>query len=256
MIRLEHVKKKFGERWVLKDVTLAIPKGKMTVIVGRSGEGKSILLKQIIGLIKPTSGSIYIDNIDITKVSTHERTQLLSKIGYVFQFAALLDSLTVCENVGLPLIEKGYTHDEIQPIVIQKLALVSLGKDVLHKYPSELSGGMLKRVGLARTLVHNPEIILYDEPTTGLDPVTTRIVHELMNTMQKKLNLTSIVVSHTVESFKYADHVALLQDGTIQYTGDAHSIWQSDNHAIHHFIRGLPTTLTNPEKQKPTKLLQ
>lgn len=239
MIKLVKIRKKFDNRWVTKDVSLTIPKGKMTVIVGRSGEGKSVLLKQIIGLIKPTSGSIIIENIDITKLRKKERTKALSKIGYVFQFAALLDSLTVFENVGLPLIEKGYSRKEILPIVTEKLELVNLHQDTLYKYPSELSGGMLKRVGLARTLVHNPEIILYDEPTTGLDPVTTRIVHELMNTMQKKLNLTSVVVSHTVEAFKYADYVALLQDGEIKYFGDAHTIWESKNPDIHNFIRGI-----------------
>lgn len=239
MIKLIKLCKKFDNRWVTKNVTLTIPKGKMTVIVGQSGEGKSVLLKQMSGLIQPTSGSIIINNIDIAHAHKNERIQALSKVGYVFQFAALLDSLTVLENVGLPLLEKGYPKEEILPIVIEKLELVNLHHETLYKYPAELSGGMLKRVGLARTLVHNPEIILYDEPTTGLDPVTTRIVHELMNTMQKKLNLTSVVVSHTVEAFKYADYVALLHSGTIKYFGEAKTVWDSKNPDIHHFIRGI-----------------
>jgi len=239
MIELINVRKKFDKRWVTKGVSLKIPSGKMTVIVGKSGEGKSVLLKQIIGLIKPTSGSILIDGTDITKLKEKELNTVFEKVGYVFQFAALLDSLTVFENVALPLIEKGFSHKKALPIVKEKLKLVNLPPDALKKYPSELSGGMLKRVGLARTLVHNPEIILYDEPTTGLDPITARIVHELMDETQKKLKLTSIVVSHTVESFKYADYVALLQDGIIKYFGESQTIWSSDNPDIHHFIRGL-----------------
>ncbi len=239
MIKLVNLKKKFGQRWITNGVTLTIPQGKMTVIVGKSGEGKSVLLKQIIGLIKPTSGSIIIDETDITKLSEKDPDMLFTKIGYVFQFAALLDSLTVFENVALPLTEKGYLHAQLLPIVKEKLMLVDLTPDILNKYPSELSGGMLKRVGLARTLVHNPQIILYDEPTTGLDPITARIIHELMNTMQKKLNLTSVVVSHSVESFKYADYVALLQDGVIKYFGEAKNIWEETQPDIYNFIRGL-----------------
>lgn len=239
MIELINVRKKFDNRWVTKGVYLEIPRGKMTVIVGKSGEGKSVLLKQIIGLIKPTSGSILIEGVDITTLKENELNAIFEKVGYVFQFAALLDSLTVFENVALPLIEKGFSYHKALPIVKEKLALVNLSPDALHKYPAELSGGMLKRVGLARTLVHNPQIILYDEPTTGLDPITARIVHELMDRTQKKLNLTSIVVSHMVESFKYADYVALLQDGVIKYFGEAKTIWEEKQRDIYKFIRGL-----------------
>ena len=163
----------------------------------------------------------------------------LSKFGYVFQFAALLDSLNVYENIGITLIERGIHHDEVMPIVKEKLALVQLSENTLYKYPSELSGGMRKRVGLARTLVTNPEIILYDEPTTGLDPITSRVIHELMFDMQKQLKITSVIISHDVETFKYADKVALLHDGKIQYFGDAKTIWESDNPYVYQFIRGL-----------------
>jgi len=239
MIELINVRKRFDHRWVTKGVTLKIPQNKMTIIIGQSGEGKSVLLKQIIGLIKPTSGSILIDGIDITNLKQRQINTIFEKIGYVFQFAALLDSLTVFENIALPLLEKGLSTKKVLPIVKEKLTLVNLSSDVLHKYPSELSGGMLKRVGLARTLVHNPKTILYDEPTTGLDPINARIIHELMNNMQKKLNLTSIVVSHTVEAFKYADYVALLKDGVIKYFGEANNIWESKDPNIYKFIRGL-----------------
>ena len=237
MIELVNVRKRFDSRWVTNGVTLSIPQGKMTIIIGRSGEGKSILLKQIIGLIKPTSGQILIDDIDATKA--HNRELIFKKVGYVFQSAALLDSLTVFENIGLPLLENGLKPQDILPIVKEKLALVNLTDDTLYKYPSELSGGMQKRIGLARTLIHNPQIMLYDEPTTGLDPVNARIVHELMASMQKKLNLTSVVVSHDIDVFQYADYVALLQDGAIKYFGNASEVWNSNNPDLYRFIRGL-----------------
>ena len=242
MIILKDLKKRFSEDgpFITDGVNLEIPSGKMTCIIGRSGEGKSVLLKQIIGLIRPTSGQVIIDDMDITKLSDKELTKVFKKMGYVFQFAALLDSLNVLENVGLPLLEKGMALEEVEVIVRQKLALVDLSADeTLHKYPSELSGGMKKRVGLARTLVTDPEIILYDEPTTGLDPITTRIIHELMASMQKKLKITSVVVSHDLEIFKYVDKVALLEDRKIQYFGDAATIWESNNPYVHQFIHGL-----------------
>lgn len=239
MIELKNLKKKFNNRWITKGVDLVIPKGEITCIIGKSGEGKSVLLKQIVGLIKPTSGQIIIDGCDITQLKGRAKEQIYKKCGYVFQFAALLDSLNVLENVGLTLLEHGKSLKSITPIVKEKLALVNLNEDILYKYPSELSGGMRKRVGLARTLITNPSIILYDEPTTGLDPITTRIVHELMQNMQKKLGITSVVISHDVEIFNYVDNIALLHEGQIRYFGDAKTIWQSTNPYIHQFIRGL-----------------
>lgn len=239
MIIIKNLKKRFDDHWVLKDVNLTIPTGKMTCIVGRSGEGKSVLLKTIVGLIKPTSGSIIIDGVDTTNFTHQEREELFKQCGYVFQFAALLDSLTVYENIGLTLIEQGKPKKEIMAVVKEKLTLVHLSHDILHKYPSELSGGMRKRVGIARTLVTNPSIILYDEPTTGLDPITSHVVHELMRAMQKKFNVTSVIISHDTEVFKYVDYVALLHEGEIKFFGDAKSIWESDNPAIYQFIRGL-----------------
>lgn len=238
-IKIVDLQKNFEDHWVTRGVNLDIPEGLMTIIIGRSGEGKSVLLKQVIGLIKPTSGHIIIDGIDITTLTGKELNECYKKFGYVFQFAALLDSLNVLENIGITLIEQGMSHDQVLPIVKEKLALVQLSEDTLYKYPSELSGGMRKRVGLARTLVTNPEIILYDEPTTGLDPITSRVIHELMADMQKRLKITSVIISHDTESFKYADKVALLHDGKIQYFGDAKTIWESDNPYVYQFIRGL-----------------
>lgn len=238
IIKLVDVKKQFGTKMVSNGVDLEIPAGQMTVIIGRSGEGKSVLLKQIIGLIKPTSGSIFIEGVDITTLSDQQLETVFAKCGYVFQFAALLDSLNIYENIGITLIEQGVPEEQVRPIVKSKLALVNLKEDVLDKYPSELSGGMRKRVGLARTLVTNPEIILYDEPTTGLDPVTSHVIHELMYEMQHRLKVTTVVISHDVEIFKFADNVALLHEGKIRYFGPAKTIWESDNPYIHQFIRG------------------
>lgn len=251
MIRLRDVKKRFGEdqRWISNGVTIDIPDGQMTCIIGQSGEGKSVLLKQIIGLIKPTSGSITIDGLEITTISPKEHSELFKKVGYVFQFAALLDSLNVFENIGISLLENDMPEDQVLPIVKEKLALVNLNPDILYKYPSELSGGMKKRVGLARTLINNPSIILYDEPTTGLDPINSRVVFELMHDMYKRLNITSIIISHDVEIFKYVDNVALLQGGKIQFYGPAKTIWESDNPYIHQFIRGLANGPIQPQAE-------
>lgn len=241
MIHLANVRKQLGNRWVTNGVSLTVPRGKTTCIVGRSGEGKSVLLKQIIGLMKPTSGSIIIDNVDITTALTCDVARVTRRCGYVFQSAALLDSLTIFENIGLALLEQGAAPRAIRRIVEEKLALVHLEIDVLHKYPAELSGGMRKRVGLARTLMHNPDIILYDEPTTGLDPITARVVHELIREMQIRLGVTAIVVSHDTSIFEFVDFVALLHNGSIQCVYPAATVWQSDNAYLHQFVRGLST---------------
>jgi phospholipid/cholesterol/gamma-HCH transport system ATP-binding protein len=239
MIQIIDLKKRFGDKWVSKGITLDIPENKMTIILGRSGEGKSVFLKQIIGLLKPTSGQILIDGVDITKLPEKELNVYFKKFGYVFQFAALLDSLTVFENIGITLLEQNMPKKDVLSIVKEKLSLVNLEQDTLYKYPSELSGGMKKRVGLARTLVTNPKIILYDEPTTGLDPITSRVIHELMASMQKNLNITSVIISHDLEILNYADYVALLHDGKIRYFGDAKTAHESDNPYIYQFVRGL-----------------
>jgi phospholipid/cholesterol/gamma-HCH transport system ATP-binding protein len=247
MIELINLRKNFGSRWVTNGITLTIPAGKITCIIGRSGEGKSVLLKQMAGLVKPTSGQVLIDGTDITQLTEQQLEPIFKKCGYVFQFAALLDSLTVFENIGLTLLEHYIPVEQVLPIVKEKLALVNLPQDILYKYPAELSGGMRKRVGLARTLITNPSIILYDEPTTGLDPITSRVVHELMFDMQKRLQVTSVVISHDVEIFNYTDYVALLHQGQIRYFGPAKTLWQSDNPYIYQFIRGLSDGPIQPD---------
>lgn len=239
MIKLNNLRKKFGDRWVTDGVNLTIPTGQMTVIIGKSGEGKSVLLKQIIGLIAPTEGYVEVNGVNTTELAKTDPDSVYKKFGYVFQFAALLDSLNNFQNIGITLLEQGVPQKDVLKLVKEQLKLVNLQEDVLYKYPSEISGGMKKRVGLARTLLTTPAIILYDEPTTGLDPITARIIHELMFDMQKKLNITSVIVSHDVEIFKYADNVALLHNGKIRYEGDAKTIWESDNPYVFQFIRGL-----------------
>lgn len=239
MIKIENLGKRFGTRWVLKDLNLDIPQGEITCIIGRSGEGKSILLKQIIGLIRPTAGHIWIDGKDITTFTTDELDVNFKRFGYVFQFAALLDSLNVYENIGIKLLEEGAEPKEVIPLVEKRLREVNLRQDTLYKYPSELSGGMRKRVGLARTLMTNPQIMLYDEPSTGLDPITSHVIHKLIYDTQKRLNVTSVIVTHDLEFFKYTDNVALLYGGKIVYFGSAKTVWESDNPYIYQFIRGL-----------------
>lgn len=243
VIKIIDLHKQFNDRWVTRGINLEIPQGKTTVIIGPSGEGKSVLLKQILGLIKPTSGSIYIKDTDITKLSERENEKSIMHIGYVFQFAALLDSLNIFENIAITLLEQGMHISDALVIVKEKLRLVNLDEKILFLYPSDLSGGMRKRVGLARTLVTNPDIILYDEPTTGLDPITSRIIHELMYDMQRRLRITSVVVSHDLSIFEYADQVALLIGGKIRYVGPAHTIWQCTDPWVYQFVRGLPEGL-------------
>jgi phospholipid/cholesterol/gamma-HCH transport system ATP-binding protein len=239
-IKIVNLKKRFGEgRWVSNELNLEIPANKTMCIIGQSGEGKSVLLKQVIGLIEPDEGSIFVDGVDTALLKGAAREENFRKFGYVFQFAALLDSLSVFENVGIVDLENGVDPVQVRLKVQEKLSMVNLAEDTIDKYPSELSGGMKKRVGLARTLMGNPEIILYDEPTTGLDPITSNVVHELVADMQKKLNVTSVVISHDVEIFKYVDQVALLYQGKIVTVVDAATIWESKDPFIYQFIRGL-----------------
>ncbi|MFA6527165.1 MAG: ATP-binding cassette domain-containing protein [Candidatus Babeliales bacterium] len=239
MITITNLKKSFGDRIITNGLDLSVEDGEFLAIIGRSGEGKSVLLKQIIGLIEPDSGSVTIDGKDITQLHGELRQEVFRKCGYVFQFAALLDSLTVFENVGISMLEDGVEPEAVRPIAAQKLIDVGLAYDVLDKYPDELSGGMKKRVGLARTLMLKPKILIYDEPTTGLDPITVRLIHELIKQTHVATQGTTIVISHDVEVFKFATHVAMLYEGKIIYKGLTKDIWESDNPYVYQFIRGL-----------------
>jgi phospholipid/cholesterol/gamma-HCH transport system ATP-binding protein len=253
IVQLINLHKAFGSKVISKDLNLSIIEGEFLAIIGRSGEGKSVLLKQMIGLITPDSGTVIVDGVDITATkSDEERDKVFQSCGYVFQFAALLDSLTVFENVGITLLEKGASAREVLPLVKEKLSIVGLDPAIANRHPSELSGGMKKRVGLARTLMRSPKILIYDEPTTGLDPISVRMIHELMRNTHDANNTTTVVISHDPDVFNYADRVAMLHEGRILYIGDAKKIWDEKNPYIHQFIRGLskgPITMAS-EKVK------
>ncbi len=216
MIELQDVSKAFGSQVVLDHLSLKIPEGKLTVILGPSGEGKSVTLKHIIGLMPPDSGRVIVDGTDLWSLSEKERTEFRKKFGMLFQNAALFDSMTVFENVAFPMREHtNLSEEEISKKVHEKLTMVGLEK-AAEKLPSELSGGMRKRVGLARAIALEPKIILYDEPTTGLDPLMTESINKLITDTQKKLSITSVVISHDIEStFRVADLVVLLYRGKI-----------------------------------------
>jgi len=239
MIVITDLFKNFGENQVLKGVNIAINKGEVMVIIGGSGCGKSVLLKHIIGILKPDRGKVEVFGKEIAKLSESELNKIRMKFGMVFQGAALFDSLTVRENVGFFLDEHTkLSHKTISKIVSEKLKLVGLS-GVENLMPFELSGGMRKRVGLARAIAMEPEIVLYDEPTTGVDPIMATTINELIKDLQTKLSLTSIVVTHDMTSAYYvADRIAMLYDGKIIEIGTPEEIKNTKNPLVKKFITG------------------
>jgi len=237
VIEVRDLWRAFGDLEVLRGVDLTVLDGETLVVLGASGCGKSVLLKHVIGLLKPDRGSILIEGTEITSLDSHELKDLRMSFGMVFQGAALFDSMTVGENVGLPLREhRGIRGDELADIVETKLRMVGLA-GVSHKYPSELSGGMKKRVALARAIALDPDIILYDEPTTGLDPIMAEQINELIRALQRKVNATSIVVTHDLHSAKFTgDKIALMHDGRIEFVGTLDELTCSDNVAVRTFL--------------------
>ena len=242
MIELKGIHKSFNSHKVLNDLNLEIPDGKITVILGRSGEGKSVLLKHIIGLLKPERGRVIVQGTDLAKLDDREIKEFRKKFGMLFQNAALFDSLNVFENVAFPLKEhRPMTDREMRDRVHEVLELVGL-KGVDHKFPSELSGGMRKRVGLARAIVLTPEILLYDEPTTGLDPIMTDAIDKLIMNTQKHLGVTSIVISHDIEaSFRIADKIAMIHEGVILLEGTRETFEKSKHPFVRQFLEGKAT---------------
>lgn len=239
MIEIINLCKSFGGHEVLKNLNLTIAGGETQVIIGCSGCGKSVLLKTIVGLLPPDSGQVFVDNQDITRLSETKLNQLRLKISLLFQGAALFDSLTVGENVGFVLREHfNMNKTDIAGRVKESLELVGL-KDVENLMPAELSGGMKKRVGLARAICARPKIILYDEPTTGVDPVRADAINTLIRRLHDKLQVTSIVVTHDmVSAYKIADKISLLCDGKIIETGSPEEIKSSKNPWVRQFITG------------------
>ena len=217
MIQIRNLQKHFGKQHVLRGVNLSIPKGKITVIIGPSGCGKSVLLRHMIGLLQPEQGDVVVDKVKLSSLNRAELNDFRKRFCMLFQHAALFDSLSVFENIAFPLIEHGHEKDFhfIKARVRETLALVGLA-DCEHKMPSELSGGMAKRVGLARAIALKPQIILYDEPTTGLDAIMTENIDNLILSMQRSLQITSVVISHDIPStLRIADQIAMIHQGKI-----------------------------------------
>ncbi|KPJ70214.1 ABC transporter [candidate division WOR-1 bacterium DG_54_3] len=239
MLRIVDLYKSFGEKKVLRGVNLEVEKGETMAIIGQSGSGKSVLLKHLIGILKPDRGEIYVDGERITHLKEGELSRITKKFGMLFQGAALFDSLTVGQNVSFGLERyTDYSSEKIQALVAESLAKVGL-RGIENLMPHELSGGMKKRVGLARAIAYRPEIILYDEPSTGIDPIRADAINELINLMKKELKVTSVVITHDmVSSYKVADRMAMLHEGKIVLTGTPEEIKNSGNQVIQQFIHG------------------
>jgi phospholipid/cholesterol/gamma-HCH transport system ATP-binding protein len=239
LIQFKQVFKRFGDNAVLKGVDLSIYEGQVTAIIGKSGIGKSVLLKHIIGLLEPDAGEILFQGQAIKAMTAAERRALKMKFSYMFQGTALFDSMTVYQNVALPLQEKGRVPvREIESRVRDKLAELDLA-GIEDKYPSQLSGGMKKRVAMARALVTNPQIVLFDEPTTGLDPIRKNAAHAMIAQYQKTFGFTGVMVSHEIpDVFTISQHIALLDKGRIIFQGSPEDIQNSTEPLIRQFIRG------------------
>ncbi len=240
MIEVSQLRKSFGTQEVLRGVNLAISRGESAVIIGGSGCGKSVLLRHIIGLIQPDSGDVRIEGESIVNLSERELIKVRRKFGMLFQSAALFDSLTVAENVGFLLDrEETMSREAIRKTVAEALELVDLG-GTENKKPAELSGGMRKRVGLARAIIYKPEIIVYDEPTTGLDPVVSDSIDQLVIKMRDQLNCTTIVVTHDTRSMRrVGNHVMMLHHGLIHANGKPDEIFKSTDPIVHKFVNGI-----------------
>jgi len=239
MIEINNLHKSFGDNHVLRGINLNIKEGESLAIIGRSGCGKSVLLKHIVGLLFPDEGFIKFEGKVVNELDRTELYEIRRRFGYLFQGGALLDSMSVEENIALALVENdfGYSKEKIQTIVAEKLELVGLPGTQKFK-PSELSGGMKKRVGLARALVTNPDYILYDEPTTGLDPIMSDSIDELIKSLNEKLNVTSIIVTHDMFSVKNtADVIAMMHEGKIYFTGTPQQLINSTDPVIQKFIQ-------------------
>jgi phospholipid/cholesterol/gamma-HCH transport system ATP-binding protein len=241
MIKIEGLRKRFGRQDVLRGVDLEVPTGSISVIIGRSGGGKSVLLKHLLGLLRPDGGRVSIDGLDVTALSGRALDRVRERYGVVFQGGALFDSMTCAANVAFPLREKTrLDRAEIAARVERALEQVGLG-GVGPKFPAEISGGMRKRVAIARALITEPEIVFFDEPTTGLDPILVNTIHGLILALHRERHFTAVMVSHEIpEIFEIADTVAMLHEGRIAEVGPPAAIQASSNPVVQGFIRGQP----------------
>tara|TARA_B100000686_G_C16690615_1_gene917367 strand:+ start:687 stop:1421 length:735 start_codon:yes stop_codon:yes gene_type:complete len=242
MIEVKNLSKSFGDKGVLSDINFSIPKGQAVTIIGKSGVGKSVLLKCLIGLLKPDLGTVYINNKLINSMNFKQLQEIRSKIGMVFQFGALFDSLNVSDNISLALKKLTLLNkDEIRDRVKNSLREVGM-ENTEELMPSELSGGMKKRIGIARAIALKPSCLFYDEPTTGLDPVMTDGINRLINKFQKSGDVTSVIITHEMKTVNdVADRVIMLNDGNIIYDGNSSSLHETDNVIVQQFITGNST---------------
>ncbi len=238
MIEVSGLHKSFGAHHVLRGVDLVVEDGQSMVVIGGSGSGKSVLIKHIIGLLKPDEGFVAIDGEDITKLDARHLHEVRKKFGMLFQGAALFDSMTVWENVSFALMRSGMKSKEAKEVAVEKLRLVGL-TGVEDLMPAELSGGMRKRVGLARAIAHQPQILLYDEPTTGIDPIMADAINDLIIKMREELRVTSVTITHDMQSaYKIADRIAFLYQGSIIETGTPEEIKNTSNPYTRQFVTG------------------
>jgi phospholipid/cholesterol/gamma-HCH transport system ATP-binding protein len=239
MISLRNVYKAFGSKQVLSGFSLDVEEGETVAIIGFSGAGKSVAIKHIVGLLNPDRGDVIVDGLNVPTLSRQELYQLRARIGYVFQFAALFDSLTIGDNVAMGLRkQEGLTEKEIDERVHEALELVDL-PDVAERSPAELSGGMRKRVGIARAIALRPKYILYDEPTTGLDPVTSAVIDDLMVRMERQLGVTGVVITHDMRSaYTVANRIAMLYEGKVRQFGSVDEIKNTTDPVVRQFIEG------------------
>lgn len=240
-IRLKNVAKSFGDLTVLDGFSLEVADGGITTIIGPSGSGKSTTLKLVIGLIDPDRGEVWVDDARVDQLDDDDLYELRRKVGFVFQFAALFDSMTIGDNVAMGLRRAGELSDgEIRERVRESLELVDL-EGTEEKYPSELSGGMRKRAGVARAVAQRPRYLLYDEPTTGLDPITVTMIDRLILRMSDELGVTSLVITHDLDSaYRISDHLAMLHEGRIRWEGLPDDIRTADDPIVQGFIKGEP----------------
>jgi phospholipid/cholesterol/gamma-HCH transport system ATP-binding protein len=239
IIKADNLYKSFGDTVVFRDMNLEINEGEVITIIGRSGSGKSVFLKHIMGILKPDSGDVFYENRNIVNIGSRELNTIRLDFGMLFQGAALFDSLTVKENIAFHFYEyTDVSEKKISDLVAEKLNMVGL-PGIEDMYPAELSGGMTKRVGLARAIATEPRVVLYDEPTTGLDPIMADVINNLIIKLQKELTITSVVVTHDmVSAYKISDRIAMLYDGKIIQVGSPEEIKNTDNNTVKQFITG------------------
>ena len=251
-IQIRDVHKAFGPKKILRGLSLDVEEGETVSLVGFSGAGKSVTLKHINGLLRPDRGTVFVDGLEVPRLAREQLFALRLNIGYVFQFAALFDSMTVAENIAMGLVKKGgLSEGQMRERIAESLSLVDLS-GFENRFPAELSGGQRKRAGLARAIAYRPKYLLYDEPTSGLDPVTTTVIDRLIMRMKEELGVTSLVITHDMKSaYSISDRVAMLYEGRVVEVGTPDQIRNSDNQVVRSFVEGRPDLAHDAETPLP-----